>query len=298
MGPAFIERQEDIEGQMTEAQKQQQIEFFREAAQRAQKNPEDLFPDRDGNRMVNSVVKLRYLEIQLPLCRTIEEVEAIRINCQGIQTFFRENHEDKEQSLVTWAKQVAMRCQLRISQLQEEKKARKNGEVTRASNFASVTREAPNRSDAKLVNSLPKEELEKQLEKSQSIQNIAKNVRKERGPKTPKSSPEQLAAARERYYKRKAKNAEANEQDRFTGKKDIWQRFRDYWTKEKTLLLRSFPLTDFEKLESRWIEAFRTLRQETEKAKQERDNALAKLKQKIPSGTQGGVPDEVQRQNV
>jgi hypothetical protein len=255
--------------------------------------------DRDTRRLIGYISALNQYESQIPLCKTIDEVEEIRGFSQGVQSYARECGEIGP-TLVTWAKRCAMLCQLRITEIQMEQKARQeakakgesytppknetNGEVPPAWNFTSPQR----RSDANLLNSLPKEELEKHMESSQSISKIADKVRKERGPKKPKSTPDQLEKARARYHKRKARKAALNDSPA-PQKRDICHLFKIYWNKEKELLFQCFNTTDFGKLESRWIEAFRKLQQDVEQSRQERSNALAKLKTKTPSDVVGAV---------
>jgi hypothetical protein len=265
-------------------------------------------PDRDTRRLIGHISLLNQYESQIPLCKTIDEVEEIRGFSQGIQSYARECG-DAGKTLVAWARRCAMLCQLRITEIQKEQKARKeartngelspitnsaNGEVSTTANFVSLRKEFPSfRSDAKLVSNLPKEQLEKHMESSQSIRVIADKVRKERGPKKPKSTPEELEKARARYYKKKALASASNSAAKLTEKpkRDLHDIFRLYWTKEKDLLLQFFGTADFGKIESKWIDAFHKLQQDVEQATQERENARAKLKNKKPSDAVGATPD-------
>src|SRR5215475_14198371 len=96
-----------------------QSEFFDDLKKRSYLNGVELETDRDTRRVLGAIHDLVEAEKRIPACKTIEEVEQIRFFSQGIQFYSREKG-DLGASIVGWAKRVAMLCQLRISQLQEQ----------------------------------------------------------------------------------------------------------------------------------------------------------------------------------
>jgi hypothetical protein len=224
---------------------------------------------REVRRVINAIHDLSELESQIPLCKTIDEVEEIRARTMGIQTYGRE-HDDLGPVLIAWAKRCAVLCQLRITELQEIAKAKRDGRISNTTNSAS---EKVAHSNAKLVASLPPEELNKHLDKSSSIQLIARKVRKMRTEKEPKGSPEKRAKDLERYYRKKAENPRTP-----ALKLSPAQKFERYWTQEKKLLQKSFSVSDLSSVETYWTREFHSYRKDEEDGKRERDIAFLKLR--------------------
>lgn len=265
---------------------------------------EDLQTNREDRRLIEAVAVLFKLEQQIPQCRTWDEVEAIRFWCQGI---IQAAPSEFGERIVAWAKRVALKCQLQLNRIQQAAKAagatnlatfklkadpELKSEVASPSNF--TPKDPARRSDTKLVASLSEEELNGYLRKGgYNVQTIARKVRKERrATRKPKSSPEQLKAARDRYYKNKAakrgqpETQEQKPKDRY---EMTCEKFRRYWTQEQKLLGQFFNTKDFEKLEALWVREYQSYRKEVEAAEQERARALARLKQKT-TGRVGGQP--------
>lgn len=232
---------------------------------------------REVRRVINAIHDLSELETQIPLCKTVDEVEEIRLRCQAIQYYDREIG-DIGPNLVAWAKRCAVLCQLRITELYDLARAKKNGEVSSATNLTPA--EKVTRSAARLVGSLPQEELNKHLETSQSVQLIARKVRKIRKKAEPKSTPKQLEASRARYYRNKAKNRPDTPPPQ--PKLAPSDKFRRYWPQEEKLLQQFFIGSDLSVIEGYWIRAFQSYRKDVEDGKRERQEALAKLKNTTP----------------
>jgi hypothetical protein len=131
-----------------------------------------------------------------------------------------------------------------------------------------------------VVRNLPPEEIEAKLEQGSTVRQLAEEVRaaKRKVGHKPKSTPEQLAASRKRYYraKEKAQIDKPPEPEYSTSEKFE----KRYWPKEIKLLREIFSEKDFEKIEFYWTREFQRYRTEAEQRKQERANALANLKNK------------------
>lgn len=238
-------------------------------------------PSRDLRRVINAVHDLSELEAQIALCKTIDEVEEIRLRSQAIQSYARQR-DDLGPALVTWAKRCAVLCQLRITELQEIAKRKRNGEVTNVSDFAPATRSERSRvSERRAILAMPKEELEKQLAagntEPQKLAHIARKMRKK--PAAPKSTPAQLEAARTRYNRAKAKK-----RGTLVGiqppppKLSPSHKFERYWTQEKKLLQQFFGAADLPVIKDYWLREFQSYCMEVEDGERERNQALAKLK--------------------
>jgi hypothetical protein len=231
---------------------------------------------RELRRVINAIHDLSELEIQIPACRTIDEVEEIRLRCQAIQFYDREiGHVGS--TLVAWAKRCATLCQLRITELQDIARRKKNGEVTGTGNFAASPAQKVRQSERRAVNGMPKEELAKQLDSGVTdIRKIAAVARKIRKKPEPKSTPKELEQARARYFRNKEKKRGPLPPP--PPKLSPAQKFERYWTQEKKLLQQFFGDSDLSSIEGYWVREFQSYRKEVEDGKRERDEALAKLK--------------------
>jgi hypothetical protein len=245
-------------------------------------------PSRELRRVIQAIHDLSELEAQIPLCKTIDEVEEIRGRTMGIQSYARER-EDLGPALVAWAKRCAVLCQLRITEIQDLARRRKNGEISNVADFAS-RHEQNKRSDARLVASIPPEELEEQLKTSGSVQVIARKVRKAR-KKEPKTSPEARQAALDRYYRKKGEKQTNAPVAPKLGPK---QKFERYWTQEQKLLKQFFAASDFQVIEDYWLKEFRSYRKEVEDGERERNEALAKLRTAATNGKDSAAAVKVQ----
>ena len=147
-----------------------ETEFFKDLEGRSYVKMEELTTDRPTRRMLGAIRTLVDAEKLIPACRTIDEVEEIRASCQGIQHYERE-HGDTGKAIVAWAKRCAVLCQLRITQIQEAKRDRKNGKLSSFTNFVSLNEKLKS-NPTKLDSSPASEELDEHLKQS-SIQLIA-----------------------------------------------------------------------------------------------------------------------------
>ena len=238
---------------------------------------------REERRVINAIRDLSNAEEQIATCKTIEEVEEIRLRCQAIQFYDREHAVNMGPMLINWAKRCAVKCQLRITELQEIANGKKVERLLISSNFADKAR----RSEAKLVASLSPEELDKQLKTSGSVQLIARKVRKMRKKPDPKGTPEQLAKARARYFRNKEKKPGSAP---LPLKRTPSKKFELYWYREQKLLQEFFG-SDVSFVEAMWLKAFQSYRTEVEVGTRERNQALAKLKNTTARETDAGASD-------
>jgi hypothetical protein len=261
---------------------------------------------REERRVINAIRDLSEAESQIAICKTIDEVEEIRLRCQAIQHYDRQHAENMGPMLVAWAKRCAVKCQLRITELQDLAKQKRNGEfqriarlnseqtiqvvegeLTNASKFATPTQEV-RASEARLVASLPPEELDEHLKTSGSVQLIARKVRKSRGKKELKSTPAELESARNRKIRAKQKKLADQPPP---PKLSPIDRFRRYWIQEEKLLLQFFVISDLPSIEGYWTREFQAYRTDAEAGTRERNEALAKLKNTTARETDAGVSD-------
>jgi hypothetical protein len=258
-----------------------------------QLKPDEPEPDRETRRLINNIAKLKELEPQIALCRTVNEVEDIRIYTMGIQSYYRE-HKQGPNALVLWAKRLATLCQIQITKIQEltgsiNGTLPKPREEMSHGGTSPQTRQARNK--ARLLGSLPQDELKRRLDEQQKNGKIEpvklaeeiRQERKERGAAkltTPKGDPRDLAKRRERYYRQKAEQqAQIAARKRTTKFSD---RYRLYWTREKKLLLDqlNFNSEDLLKLIPAWNRDLEELHKEVKAAEQLRLDAIARLKNK------------------
>lgn len=243
-------------------------------------------PSREVRRVINAIHDLSELESQIPLCKTIDEVEEIRLRCQAIQYPAHEHKWDVGAQIVQWAKRCAVLCELRITELQDIARRKRNGEqITATGDLPPLSRSEQNRrSEHRAILSLPKEELEKHLDAGTTdTRKLAGIARKSRKKAAPKSTPEKRAKELARYYRKKAEKQASCPP--LQAKRSPAQKFERYWPQEEKLLQQFFTNTDLSAIEGYWIRAFQSYRKDVEDGKRERQEALAKLKTTTAPGT-------------
>jgi hypothetical protein len=146
----------------------------------------------------------------------------------------------------------------------------------------------------RLLGSIPPAELAEHLDAQQAngvIQpaKLAEEIRLERRKagqkKQLKSTPEQLAQRRARYYRSKATKPGKP-------KPSPSQKFERFWTQVEKLLVRFFDVEDLEKVPFYWDREFAKFRMEAIQARQERKAALANLTKKQPPEAVGATPGD------
>lgn len=197
--------------------------------------------DYETIRVIEGVNRLKQLAPTIDACKTIPEVEKIRLNCQLIQTYAQKRKLDKE--LVLWAQRCALHCQRRIGEIVLRMKANgqfgtrrkvvfEKDEVGR-SNLKKMGIDRTKSSNAQTFAKVPKAEFEEMINENISRtggineHKIARDIRQRK------------RAAKPFWQKASVKRKP------FADKTDT------YWTQEKQLL-EKFTIADLEKLPEFW----------------------------------------------
>jgi hypothetical protein len=251
--------------------------------------PKDI--SAETRTFINAVAVVKDLEQRLPLIETIEEVENLRSQTIAVARWAEEKQKidstvKEWKELYQWAVRVSMMCQRRVGQILKTLDLSKGGRPQKTPPRRGGVLETPPpptlkdlglsynyASDAKTLAGIPEEKLgqkiEAQIAEDGQIkkQRLIKQIRAEAKRKG-ETIDEKTAKDRARWRINAEKKQSRINQERAKTprpRESPSDKFRLYWTKEKTLLRQFFAISDLEKVGEYWWREFHAYRSEAEK---------------------------------
>jgi hypothetical protein len=126
--------------------------------------------DYKTQQVLQGIVRLKELEPKIEDCKTVNDVNHIRTNCQLIQTYARERKLDQE--VVYWAQRCALKCTRKIGEIllamKERRELRGKGQPRKSilvpddntSTLSDLKLTADESSNAQALASVPEKELD------------------------------------------------------------------------------------------------------------------------------------------
>jgi hypothetical protein len=208
--------------------------------------------DYKTQQVLQGIVRLKELEPKIEDCKTVNDVNHIRTNCQLIQTYARERKLDQE--VVYWAQRCALKCTRKIGEIllamKERRELRGKGQPRKSilvpddntSTLSDLKLTADESSNAQALASVPEKELDDIITEQTKNGNklSTKAVVKEVRSRLPQKPPKARDSIKDIPVKRRIMS----------------DKFPLYWTQERKLLDQFFTPSEIDKLPELWQKNF------------------------------------------